>query len=61
MIKIVTINTPTTFFVDDLKLYATDMSTARRQLEIGSTFLKDIGMKIWKEKMRFSPYRKGIN
>ena len=46
MIKIVTINTPTTFFVDDLKLYATDMSTARRQLEIGSTFLKDIGMKI---------------
>ena len=47
------------FFVDDLKLYASDINTVKRQLEIVTTFSKDIGMKFGEEK--FSSNRKRNN
>ena len=48
------------FFVDDLKLYACDMNMVERQLEIVTTFSKDIGMKFGKEKCTFLHIEKGI-
>ena len=48
------------FFVDDLKLYATDVNMAKRQLEIVTTFSKDIGMKFGEEKCAFLHIEKGI-
>ena len=38
------------FFVDNLKLYASDINTVKRQLEIVTTFSKDIGMKFGEKK-----------
>ena len=51
---------PHNFFVDDLKSYATDMNMVKRQPEIVTTFLKDIGMKFGKDKCAFLHIEKGI-
>ena len=48
------------FFVDNLKLYASDINTVKRQLEIVTTFSKDIGMKFGEEKCAFLQIEKGI-
>ena len=48
------------FFVDDLKLYASDINTVKRQLEIVTTFSKNIGMKFGEEKCAFHQIEKGI-
>ena len=47
-------------FVDNLKLYASDINTVKRQLEIVTTFSKDIGMKFGEEKCAFLQIEKGI-
>ena len=47
-------------FVDDLKLYACDINSVKRQLEIVTTFLKDIGIKFGEEKCTFLQIEKGI-
>ena len=46
--------------VDDLKLYASDINTVKRQLEIVTTFSKDIGMTFGEEKCTFLQIEKGI-
>ena len=48
------------FFVGDLKLYASDINTVKRQLEIVTTFSKDIGMKFGEEKCVFLQIEKEI-
>ena len=48
------------FSVDDLKLYANDINTVKRQLEIVTTFSKDIGMKFGEGKCAFLQIEKGI-
>ena len=48
------------FFVDDFKLYVNDINTVKRQLEIVTTFSKDIGMKFVEEKCAFLQIEKGI-
>ena len=48
------------FFVNDFKLYANDINTVKRQLEIVTTFSKDIGMKFVEEKCAFLQIEKGI-
>ena len=47
-------------FVDDLKLYACDINSVKRQLEMVTTFLKDIGIKFGEEKCTFLQIEKGI-
>ena len=42
------------------KSYASDMNTLQRQLEIATTFSKDIGMKLGEEKCTFLQIEKGI-
>ena len=42
------------------KSYASDMNTLQRQLEIATTFSKDIGMKFGEEKCTFLQIEKGI-
>ena len=48
------------FSVDDLKLYAGDINTVKRQLEIVTTSSKGIGMKFGEEKCAFLQIEKGI-
>ena len=48
------------FFVDDLKLYATDMNMVKRQLEIITTYSKDIGIKFGEDRCTFLHIEKGI-
>ena len=48
------------FFVYSLKLYATDMNTVKRQLEIVTTFSKCIGMKLAEDKCAFLHFEMGI-
>ena len=48
------------FFVNNLKSNASDMNTVKRQLEIVSTFSKDIGTKFGQEKCPFLHIEKGI-
>ena len=48
------------FFVDDLKLYATDMNMVKRELEIITTFSKDSGMKFGEDKCAFLHIEKEI-
>ena len=43
-----------------LKLYASDLNTAKRQLDIVTTFSKDIGMKFGEEKCAFLHIEKNI-
>ena len=43
-----------------LKLYASDLNTAKRQLEIATTFSKDIGMTFGEEKCAFLHIEKKI-
>ena len=49
------------FFVDNLKLYASDINSVKRQLETVTTFSNYIGMKFGEEKCAFPPNRKGNN
>ena len=47
------------FFVDDLKLYAQTTNSVKKQLDIITTFSKDIGMTFGEDKCAFIEIRKG--
>ena len=47
------------FFVDDLKLYAQNTNSIKKQLDIITTFSKDIGMTFGEDKCAFMEIHKG--
>jgi hypothetical protein len=47
------------FFVDDLKLYATNVVTVMKQLDIVTTFSRDIGMQFGQEKCAYLHIERG--
>ena len=53
------INQMHNFFVDDFKLYAQTPNSIKKQLDIITTFSKDIGMTFGKDKCAFMEIRKG--
>ena len=48
------------FFVDDLKLFGTNMNQIKKQLDIVTQFSKDIGMKFGESKCAYASTRKGV-
>ena len=47
------------FFVDDLKTYAKNMNDAKHQLDVITTFSKDIGMTFGEDKCGFINVERG--
>ena len=47
------------FFVDDLKLFATNLTTLMKQLDIVITFSEDIGMKFGEDKCAYLQIERG--
>ena len=47
------------FFVDDLKLFATNRATLMKQLDIVITFSEDIGMKFREDKCAYLQIKRG--
>ena len=47
------------FFVDDLKLFATNCATFMKQLDIVTTFSEDIGMKFGEDKCAYLQIERG--